>query len=376
VETTVLRGGPPDVIAYAFYRMGFRPRESLILVGLQGPGRLIGLVIRVDLPPRRQLRPALVRQLDVLRRAGEDSVVVLVVSDAQPDGDQTEPIALPHRGLVRDLLDLAADRGWWVQDVIAVSRSRWRSYLCVDPACCPPDGHPLEMVMDSAAAASMVCLGRVLATDENALVADVEATVAEPQPVGDGSRAVQAASPADPAQLLRRWRLLLQRASAPDALPDVSWLVPALQDRWLRDAVLLTMVPDCGTAPEELLAGADDAVLDGMFDRCPDPELLERGRRVLSAVARSAPSGERVDALALLAWMSWWSGDGARGRLLSTRALADGPGHRLARLVDGLLRLGVPPTWATTGGSGSVSDCSGWVDDDGSEYPDDEMGCR
>jgi hypothetical protein len=305
------------------------------------------------------------RQLVELRRAGEDSLVVLVVSDSV-----RFPEPSPHRGMVRDLLRSAERDGWPVLDVLAVGDRSWRSYLCPDPGCCPAEGHPLTQVTSSAAAACMVAAGRVLAADEGALIADVEVpdrmlsadlTLSGAEQQGISGRAsdvsnaeVEAAEiesmggkrldSRDAAAALQRWRVLLGTAE-PDGVQSIGWLGRALQDRWLRDAVLLTLVPDSGTAPEELLAGADDAALEGMFDRRPDLDLLERGRALLAAVVRVVPPGERVDALALLAWMSWWSGDGPRGRLLASRALADQPGHRLAQLVDSLLRLGVAPDW-------------------------------
>jgi len=363
----VLRAGPADVIAYAFYQVGYRPRESLVLIGIHGPRLRLGLVIRVDLPPRRYLRAVFQQQLDTLREFGHDALMALVVSDAAPPPG-SDPGDLPHRRLARDLRRQARRQGVGVQDVIAVGEHSWRSYSCTEPSCCPPGGRPLAEVLAGRLATTMICEGRVLAPDEASLVADV--APAPPAAAGPGSAERAPAEPgsagvppvqrvfadpdarvADAPALLQRWReLLAVREPSPgspaEPSADLGWLGEALQDRWLRDAVLFTLVPGSGTAPEELLAGSDDAVLDGLLDQRPDPELLERGRMLLSAVARSAPPGARVEALALLAWMSWWAGDGARGRLLAGRALDDRPGHRLARLVDGLLRAGVAPGWA------------------------------
>ena len=80
-------------------------------------------------------------------------------------------------------------------------------------------------------------------------------------------------------------------------------------------------------------------------DRPPDRRAFEAARELVAAVARGAPAGERAEALAVLAWMAWWQGSGARGRLLVGLALADRPGHRLAAIVDRLLAYGVPPSW-------------------------------
>jgi len=77
----------------------------------------------------------------------------------------------------------------------------------------------------------------------------------------------------------------------------------------------------------------------------PDAQVLERGRRVLSALARSAPPGRRAEVLALMSWAAWWQGEGGRGRLLAERALADRPGHRLAGLVLQMLAASLPPPW-------------------------------
>ena len=77
----------------------------------------------------------------------------------------------------------------------------------------------------------------------------------------------------------------------------------------------------------------------------PDRDLVRRGARLLAAVARRAPAGDRAAPLASLAWLSWWSGDGVRARLLVARALEDDPAYSLALLVATLVDHSVPPPW-------------------------------
>jgi len=363
VQNTVLRAGTPDVIAYAFYQLGFRPRESLILIGLRSPRRRLGLVARVDLPPPEQLERMLSVQIDTLRSGGDEGAIVLLVSDAADTGPVDPGVfPMPHRELAAALARHADRLNWPLRDVVLVGPTRWRSYQCDQPGCCPPEGFPLAAVSSSATAACLVASGRRLAPDEDALVADVEA--ADPDPPAGADPGPDPAEDPDPGEdpgedlddepadeelldagvALARWRRLMADPQ-PSAGLDLGWLGSALQDHWFRDAVMLTLVPDSGTAAEELLAGADAAVMNGMLDRQPDPDLLERGRVLLAAVARSAARGERADALAVLAWMSWWSGDGVRCRLLTARALADQPGHRLAGLVERLRSVGKAPGW-------------------------------
>ena len=355
-DTVVIRAGTADLIAVAFYRIGYRPRESVVTVGLVGPRHRMGVVARIDLPPARHRRAAVDSMLRMLRREGHDHFAALIVSDAGPPA-AAGPVRLPHRAVARELERRAGRFGLSVIDLFAVNSSRWRSYRCPDPRCCPSEGYDLEAALTGPAAARLVAEGYVLASDEEGLLVDVAprpepraerppGRVMEPpevRPVDVGDAPVDVGdAPVDAAEALARWRGLLADPSVAD---DVGWLVEALDDHWLRDAVLLTLVPGAGTVPEEVMAGADPAVMDKVLAAEPDAELLERGRVLLSAVARSAPPGQRADALALLAWSAWFAGHGSRGRLLAKRALADSPTHRLARLVDQLLLLGVPPVW-------------------------------
>ncbi|HEY6797794.1 MAG TPA: DUF4192 domain-containing protein [Kineosporiaceae bacterium] len=350
MDTTVMRAGTADVIAYVFYTLGYRPRESLVLVGLQGPRRRIGMCVRMDLPPSRDVRRPLEQALTALRQHGDDAVIVLVVSDRQVRG-KVDPCRPPHAYLARDVRRRLMAAGVRVWDVLAVGPSTYRSYLCPEPNCCPAEGRPLAEATGGALAAWMISHGRSVAPDEASVLEFVEPTVS-PDPRQAGPTLLSGSAE----ESLRRWRALLHDGSpswsSPEPasrgeFPDVRWLADALQDHWFRDAVLLTLVPDAETVADEALCGVDAAAMDGLFDKPPDDDLLQRGTALLAAVARTAPPGQRADALALLAWASWWAGEGARGRLLAARALADQPAHTLAALVDQLLFVGVPPGWAS-----------------------------
>lgn len=382
VTPTVINASMSDLVAVAFYHVGYRPRQSMVLVGLHGPRTQVGMVVRGDLPPPAHQRRSIASQVEVLRRHGDDQLVGLVISDAvTPESDGG--LRLPRRALVRELRYQAARQGMHLLDVLAVGPSRWRSYSCADPGCCPREGRLLEEALSGPAAAELVALGHVLVDDEADLVADIEPVATSPgttppapevgragsgpaaaAPAGsspsDRGHAVEGArlDPSDAEQALRRWRDLLADPGRATT-DDLAWLTDVLEDHWIRDSVLLTLVPGSGTVPEEVLAGVDSAAVDTVFKAGPDPELLERGRTLLAAVARSAPPGHRADALALLAWAAWWSGHGTRGRLLAQRALADVPGHRLAALVDRLLLLAVAPDWVRGDSSGRVGPAAG-----------------
>lgn len=339
---TIVRGGPRDLIALAWYRIGFRPRESLVLVGLRGPKRRSGLVVRVDLPQREHRTAVIGNAVQLLRRSGDREVVALVVSDADggPHAGCGGEALMPHREFARWLRHELPRRGIEVFDVLAVGPDSFRTYLCQDIVCCPPEGHSLDEVSDSELAAHMVLDGRSVLGCEADLVADVQPV---PGKILSRRRLARVRAP-DPETVLRDWRELLGAGAVEP--PEPARLLVAMRNVRLRDAVMFTLIPGSGLIPERVLAGDVLRVEDQLWGNRPDDELVERGRRLLAALARVAPPGERAEALAVLAWLAWWCNNAARCRLLSDLALADRPEHRLAQLVAQLLAAGIPPTWS------------------------------
>ncbi len=368
-----------ELVAHAWFTIGYPPVGSLVLVEVQ-PSGAPGVTARIDQPPARPSarggdaaradRRVVAQTLaGFSRRAGVRSAVLLVVRG--PAEGAAPPFGRPEAALVRIVRQGLRAAGVAVAGVALVGVAGpeghgWlRSLDCTDPSRCPPGGEPLGDLGSTRTAARMVLEGRVLAADEADLVADV-------RPCPWPESVLRAEPPAEPPVLgLERWRALHRSRTAParrsrptgegaptaDPAPaEVAWLVPALRDARLRDAILVSLLPgaagsafrtDADDPAAELAAGRVEAMPDlrDFTDRPPDRRGFEAARELLAAVARGAPAGERAEALAVLAWMAWWQGSGARGRLLVGLALADRPGHRLAAIVDRLLAYGVPPSW-------------------------------
>ena len=118
----------------------------------------------------------------------------------------------------------------------------------------------------------------------------------------------------------------------------------ALQEVGLRDALLLGM--SGGSREESVGSLHDEAHLDSFMTGCPDRERDARAERLLAAASREATPQGRAETLAVLAWLAWWQGAGARSRLLVAEAQRLDPAHRLTRLVEAALIAAVPPPWA------------------------------
>lgn len=371
---TVVKAQPKDLLAMVWYRLGYRPRDSLVIVGLHGPRNRSGVVMRVDLPRPGVLDDFAHQMASVVKRSGAGGAFLLVMADDVLTG-RPPAVAevVPAVFTTRDID---------VLDVIGVGRDAYRSLRCHDANCCPPGGKPLEDVMSSEVAAHHVLHGEVVAESEAALVADVQPVAgptsdgqrpdagAEGLEAGDGDcrggprSSTSAGSSMTTARRLawwHRWEAALAAGRVEPA--QAVGLASAMRDKALRDAILVSAIAGPWPGMADVLAdsdidsaiareyGAGGALeLDRVMSSTPDAEIderIERARVVLSEGARSAQRRSRADALSVLAWLAWYQGKGARARLLAQRALEDRPGHLLSTLVDRALKGCVPPPWVT-----------------------------
>jgi len=345
------------MVALVPYRLGYRPRESLVLLCLRGDRPQVGLVMRVDLPGAEDL-PVVVAHL--ARHAGHDGArgaVAVVYSD--------EPVSARTEAVVAEVL---ASHGVVLKDAWHVGRERYRSLTCADPGCCPADGWGVGSLDSTLVSAEMVARGRVVAGSRSELAGNL-------RPVADARRArvtglaVTHAQrrPNGTAAALTTWRragLTAWRKAV--AVRPGSWqgpevaervaavLLGTMTDRTVRDALLLDCVPGMRPAADQLVRGqVDETVaraLDGVFAPdaavAPDAERLDRADLLLQSLVRQAEGGMRAAPLGLMAWSAWWCGDGGRGSVIVDLALAADPGHRLALLISSALEAGMPPGWA------------------------------
>lgn len=384
MPTTIRTSDPRELLALVPFQLGFRPVESAVLVSVRGD-RGVGLIARVDLADLRpgdggQLARALVSHLvgDGARRA---VVVVYTAEDLQGRG--ADGVAAPAVAMLRD----AAGHHLGEIDCWVVGPGGYYGLDCVDPACCPAGGRSLDDLQGTRVGAQMVLEGVQVARSRDDLVRIAPASPAARKAARRArvrweSRFSVDAGPADTHRWRRAglelWRGEVARVAAgadpsdgegvadgvhpvvfggrvPDSPPTVvGRLQAALGDVLVRDAVLLTLVPDGDRVADEVVAGDTGAdvgralrsIIDPAEGRRPDPALTDPARTVLEQLVAHGPRQGHGPSLTLLAVIAWWEGDGARAGLLVDRALLAAPGYRLAVLVDDALRLGMPPGWA------------------------------
>lgn len=138
---------PHDLLAAIPFLIGYHPENSLVLVSLKDDA--IGMAMRVDLPIEVAPESYDLLASHLLREQAEGAFIVAYASELEGDCD-----------LVLINLSAALMRaGIEVKESLVVSNERFRSLLCTDLTCCPPDGSPVPEIDSSRIAAEHVMAG-------------------------------------------------------------------------------------------------------------------------------------------------------------------------------------------------------------------------
>ncbi|MGP7961103.1 DUF4192 domain-containing protein [Sanguibacter sp. A247] len=364
---TIRASEPCELLALVPYQLGFMPRDSVVVVGLQGPRRRVGMMIRTDLADIAHPRsgPQLARNLvAAVARDGSSSVVIVVYRDDDlEDGSDLDREAVTALARLREATVSSLE-------VRAVLASGASSYHEVLPRGVLAPGRPLRDLESTAVGARMVFDGVAVLADRDDLgripvVSAAHRRVA--RRAAHDSRRPTIGPDKDSGgwrtRSLDAWhrgvraamRDATQRAHRLNRPSLWGQIGEALEDKTVRDAVLVTLVPGTGTVAARFCASdgresndevglAVRAIADPEVALAPDPALLEPARGVLRHVVAHREGGS-APALTLLGLTAWWTGHGAEAAVWIDRALEADPHHSLARLVREALDAGLPPGW-------------------------------
>ena len=326
-KTIVKVSSPADILGLLPHRLGFEPRESLVVFFLEGARRRDMLVMRVDLPAA-QHEDAVVA--DVVQRAmhvGASAVVLVCYTE-----DKTTEAPLVRWKFIDSLNDGLCDAGVEVVDALLVRAGRWWSYLCDSPRCCPPAGSLLAAELPPAAAhyaAESVANGGAVLASREELVRSVRADD------GSQARVVRAVAAQRAAAMLVE---VLERGGVAAVRSLGLTRLRALVAAWETGVHVLP--PD--DAATVVLTLRDKAMRDEAMTMLLDvePEVL---LSLLTALARSAGDEDAAPICTVLAWVAHASGDGALANVAIERALDAEPSYEMARLIDAGLEAMLSP---------------------------------
>lgn len=336
---------PAALVAALPVLLGFRPRDSLVLAALcageAGPMRL-GLTLRVDLPPPRDVDALCSAAADSLLLGDPDAAAVVVVGGADPrkrSRRRGSPAArdagdLPRRDVAAAVVEALRARGVPAHTVVWARRcaggARWS---CYDECGC---GGLLPDPGGTALAARAVTEGKVVYDDRE----DLERLVAPT------SHAV-----------LRRREALLERSLDAASAGAATAQAPSADD---VAAALARVDRAVAQAADGQLALDDTAIValaraltlpevrDAALCHCAGPRAAA-AEQLWAALARETPDPEAAVPAAMLAVCALLHGRGALANIALDRAERAWPGHRLTMLLRDAADAGVRPeevrTW-------------------------------
>ncbi|WP_420113909.1 DUF4192 domain-containing protein [Pseudactinotalea sp.] len=348
-----------DLLAYLPYRFGYVPTQSLAMLTViePAPGEVaVGMASRLDLADLAT--PTVLPQAVAGIRAQmlqDPTVGALTVVYAD------EPIAdiRAGQGVAGGVLE-----EWLAQmpftdrrEAFIVTPTGYACLECAHVPHCPYEGYPLSRLTESAVAARMVLEGESLAPSREALGCprDVDAErLAAAIRAADRERRAMRKRPGDQQQRWRRRILDLFGVALAEAMTQRRWLPDpavlgrlgaAMADPHLRDAVVAWTV-----SGERGRPGSDDVLANfgGMVTgevALPDGRHRQAARLVLTEIVRHAGPRRAGYPLAMLGWLAWWSGEGARADVLVHQCLSEDPGCSLGSLLVDVLHAGVRPGW-------------------------------
>ena len=357
--TTIHLSGPAHVLAVLPYQLGFHPCDCLVAVSLHGTR--MGLVQRLDLPPREHVGDAVAAMMAPLRQ--DDPTCVLLIGYEEREGESRAML---------DAMDEACEANEiWVKDRMVVRGGRWFDLDCT-LSCCPLEGRELPAPSEVPAVAEFV--GREICPlpDRSALADRLEPS----RPLTSRALSVLAdewlalrlaATDAGEDELdecratgLDVWARVLcaddDAESIQDLPPqDLAMLAVSLTDVDLRDALIAWLCPS--TLPQELIdpllfvqmsrALTELPWIGGDITDVGHVIALQRIERRLCELCAALPDVWAVPALTVLATFTWWRGDGALTRIALDRALRADPHYRLARLLERMVDLAIRPARAS-----------------------------
>jgi hypothetical protein len=353
-ENRVTLRGPADLADALPYLLGFYPDDSIVLLGLHGASGRLGGRIRTGIPAdpegwseaAEQLAACLVSG-STARGSRPDAAVVYLCQDPA-DGDRAKETMEHLRPLAQRLRTACGAMDVPVYEALYVSKDRWWSYCCPDPACCSGEGNKLPHAGTSPMAAAaayagirvqgslkqlegrLVPLGEPVAARQ---VRALDAAAADLMPRMLGAPSEATAVRTDTLELAERLMSRFRRAHAPEGSDE------AAADS--RDDALLT-----SEEAARLIIGLQDRTTRDMAAEWMEGAVAPAALRLWQALTRrcvAAYEGHAAAPLTLAGWVAWSIGDGTAARVALGRAVETDPEYMFGRLLHQACNEGLDP---------------------------------
>ena len=302
---------PHDLLTAVPFLIGYHPESSIVIITIRDSH--VGMAMRIDYPEAIDSEQIQIL-LSHIRRHESDCILLVAYL---PDFD--------HEGLIsRSIHSSLSDEGVSIKESIEIRNGRWRSVLCGDNACCPPDGNPLPEFFSSSITAEQVAEGVALPFSN---VEAIRASLRTDHPNLSLMTALAEIAPIDYSQSDSR----LLQAEGAHAVRDLlnDFALRGMEVEMTRVALVLARLHD--------LQVRDYAL--GMATPENQGDLISLWRWLTSI----APAGFAAAPATLYAELTYETGDGAIASRALERALDDQPDYQLAKLLRKTFAAGWEP---------------------------------
>ena len=304
---------PHDLLAAVPFMVGYHPKDSLVAMALRE--EKVVMAMRVDFPTDDLMATTSTTIATHLLR--EEATEAIIVGYLPAGVGAIDPLAT-----VREVITAQGVR---VKECIEVHGDRFRSTLCADIECCPPEGSPIPALSDSRVTAEQVAAGNPLPyldLDEMkrsiaALPSDKEFTKAI-RKVAEIDYELEDATPfqREGANAINELALDFSESGFSQNKALIALVLVRLLDLQIRDYAM------------------------GLATESTGERLWDMWRWLL----RIAPRGYVAPVAVIFASMSYERGDGALAQRALDRAFEDSPKYQMAKLLRRTFAAGWPPS--------------------------------
>lgn len=304
---------PHDLLAAIPFLIGYHPTDSLVLVSIKDDS--VGMAMRIDFPIAESDTHFDLCASHISADEADGALIVAYQPTSRDDGQTV--LAQTAAALSR--------AGIAIYESILIADGSYRSVLCHDATCCPPQGRPIPPIDSSRIAAESVVAGHPMPF---ASFADLGASVRSNLLAQE-----------------EQWRERVMKSYVDPASHDLN----SLQ----RDGA--TAVIDLANDFVDGKISSDQDLMAHVLGRLSDIQVrdfalgshdlesAEDYQRMWMHLLRSAPQGFVAPVAALVAALAYETGDGALARAALDRAFADCPTYSLALLLKRVFTAGWPP---------------------------------
>ncbi|MBU3643539.1 MAG: DUF4192 domain-containing protein [Candidatus Nanopelagicaceae bacterium] len=305
---------PHDLLAAVPFLIGYHPTDSLVLISVKSDS--LEMAMRIDFPKNP---PEGSYQLLASHLKRDNSEGALIVAYEPADS-----LAGPE--VLHNVADAVASLDIPIRELMLVRNNHWRSLLCSDDKCCPPEGNQIEEFVNSRIAAEQVASGKVLPfSDSEGLTHSISATILA-KDLNWNAQVVGFRVDPDANNLNE-----LQRDGAESILLLADFYS---QNGFCKDYDLMARV----------LGRLSEIQVRDFALGCHTDQTINSYWAMWRDLLRIAPPKFVAPVASVFASIAYENGEGALAHRALDRAIEDDPEYSLARLLRRVFSSGWPPS--------------------------------